>query len=400
MPPAKPTLDLLRSLTDAHVLQALMGEPRLTRAELAERTGISKPTVSESVRRLEAAGVVLDTGARTTGRGGVGTYYTISDAAGCALVIAIAPEGVVAETIDPRGTVRARATGTVERAADPVRVRRTVRATARRGATERGLPVRLAVVSAADPVDRRTGRLVHLPDAPFLLGELSPVAALDGLVVGPVLVDNDVNWAARAERNARPERLEDFGYLYLGDGLGCAIVADGVVLRGHGGLAGEIAHLVTVGARGEATAFTEVFAQLGLRRPGTKAFDVDAVRLALDVDSAAARETLDAVAAAISGVVAAIVALADPEVAILGGPWGADPRVVAAVDAQCRRLPRPVAVRAATVVVDAPLVGARQHALEQLRSTIAEDGARSETLSTSATPTGSVRRAGSVTPGK
>jgi hypothetical protein len=29
---------------------------------------------------------------------------------------------------------------------------------------------RLAVVSAADPVDRATGRLVHLPDSPFLLG--------------------------------------------------------------------------------------------------------------------------------------------------------------------------------------------------------------------------------------
>jgi hypothetical protein len=30
------------------------------------------------------------------------------------------------------------------------------------------------MVSAAHPVNRRTGRLVHLPDAPFLLGELDP----------------------------------------------------------------------------------------------------------------------------------------------------------------------------------------------------------------------------------
>ncbi len=45
MAPAKPSLDLLRSLTDEHVLRALMEQRRLTRAELAARTGLSKPTV-------------------------------------------------------------------------------------------------------------------------------------------------------------------------------------------------------------------------------------------------------------------------------------------------------------------------------------------------------------------
>jgi predicted NBD/HSP70 family sugar kinase len=65
------------------------------------------------------------------------------------------------------------------------------------------------------------------------------------LVSGPVHVDNDVNWAARAERGAGAERLEDYVYVHLGEGLGCAVVADGDVVRGHGGLAGEIAHLLT-----------------------------------------------------------------------------------------------------------------------------------------------------------
>jgi DNA-binding Lrp family transcriptional regulator len=76
--PAKPSLDLLRSLTDEHVLRALMASPRMTRAELASRTGISKPTVSESVRRLTAAGLIHDTGARTSGRGRVGSYYALA----------------------------------------------------------------------------------------------------------------------------------------------------------------------------------------------------------------------------------------------------------------------------------------------------------------------------------
>ena len=69
MATTKPTLGLLRSLSDEHVLRALMAERRATRAELAVATGLSKPTVSESVRRLAQAGVVLATGEHTTGRG-------------------------------------------------------------------------------------------------------------------------------------------------------------------------------------------------------------------------------------------------------------------------------------------------------------------------------------------
>ena len=39
-------------------------------------------------------------------------------------------------------------------------------------------PVRLAMVSAADPVDRASGRTVHLPGAPFLLGVLDILGIL------------------------------------------------------------------------------------------------------------------------------------------------------------------------------------------------------------------------------
>ena len=77
MAPTKPTLELLRSLSDEHVLRALMAQRQATRAEIAAATGLSKPTVSESVRRLSESGSVVDTGERTTGRGRVGTYYAL-----------------------------------------------------------------------------------------------------------------------------------------------------------------------------------------------------------------------------------------------------------------------------------------------------------------------------------
>jgi predicted NBD/HSP70 family sugar kinase len=368
---AKPSLELLRSLTDEHVLRALLAEPRLTRAELATRTGISKPTVSESVRRLAAAGLLQDTGERTTGRGRVGSYYALAADVGRALVAVIAPQGVVAEILDVRGRVIARADAPVGRAAPPAEVTRLLRETAGRARREAtgDSPVRLAVVSAADPVDRTSGRLVHLPDAPFLVGELSPAEALAPLVAGPVRVDNDVNWAARAERGAAPDgELDDFGYLHLGDGLGCAVVSDGEVRRGHGGLAGEIAHVVTTGARGRATHFTEVFAELGLRRAGSTAIDTARVLDAVARRDARSVATRTRLAEAVCGVVAALAALTDPGAVVLGGSWG--PAILPDVATAFARHPRPVPLRAPRVTGEPSLSGARQQALHDLRDAV------------------------------
>src|SRR5215471_3774986 len=280
MDPARPSLELLRSLTDEHVLRALMRQQRLTRAELAAETGISKPTVGESVHRLVDAGLVADTGQRTAGgrgRGRVGVYYALADGIGAALAVSIAPTGIVAECIDAYGEVVSRAEEQISRSARPEQAAAALRIAAARARHDAGLTPRLAAVSAADPVDRATGRLIHLPDAPFLVGELDPVQILASHVDGPVSVDNDVNWAARHEQAARErggQSMDDFAYLYLGEGLGCALVADGEVRRGHHGLAGEVSHVLTAGPGRAAIPFTAVFDRLGVRQPGSAAIDV------------------------------------------------------------------------------------------------------------------------------
>src|SRR4051794_2385001 len=320
-----------------------MAHKRATRAEIAAATGLSKPTISESVRRLEAAGAITDTGERTTGRGRIGTYYALAPTTGRALVAGLAPEGIVVETIDVYGDVVSRA----EALAHGSSVGQALRELAGDG------PYRLAVISAADPVDRETGRLVELPDAPFLVGALDPPALLAGVVEGPVTVDNDVNWAARAEG-----RAHDFVYLYLGEGLGCAVVSDDEVRRGHAGVAGEIAHLVTVGPGGAAMRLTEVFAALGLRRAGSTAIDVEALLASPHGD----------VARAVCGVLSALVALADPAVVVLGGPWG--PALLETIREEFARAPRHVPVEAAAVEAEPALSAARAAALHQLREAV------------------------------
>jgi predicted NBD/HSP70 family sugar kinase len=380
--PAKPTLELLRSLSDEHVLRALMSRERATRAELATATGLSKPTVSESIRRLSASGAVVDTGARTTGRGRVGSYYALPASTGRALVVSLAPEGIVAEAVDVLGRVVARSQAVVTRAPGAGKVARTLKRVAGEVADQSSGSFRLAVVSAADPVDRRSGRLVELPDAPFLLGRLDPPRILAELVDGPVTVDNDVNWAARAEHtHGRAAGIEDFVYLYLGEGLGCAVLTDGDVRRGHVGLAGEIAHVVTVGPGGAAMRLTDVFAALGLRRPDSTAIDVPALVHAVQPDTQAADEVRTVLARAVAGVLSAAIALTDPAMILIGGTWGRHPAMLGALAREFANAPRNVAVEPAAIDDEPALAAVRETALQQLRDAVVTAAAPTSTSS-------------------
>lgn len=367
-----PSLDLLRSLSDEHVLGALIDHPRLTRTELAELTGISKPTVSESVRRLVAAGLVLDTGERTTGRGRSGSYFALSPALPGALVIAIAPDAVTVERVDVRSHVHARTQRLLTAPTRPATVRRALEAAASEAVSDTGAGARpmpsLAVVSASDPVDRATGRLVHLPDSPFLIGEFDPVAELSGFVSGEVVVDNDVNWAARAEAmEVGSAQGGDFAYLHLGAGLGCAVVADGVVLRGYGGLAGEIAHVITRDRRGRAVTFTEFFAAVGLRRADSAAVDVEALLRRANAGGRAGAAFRASLGEAIAGALTAVIALADPGEVVVGGEWGSDSVVIEAARSALATAPRTVSLRAPACTDEPALVGVRSQAVAMLR---------------------------------
>lgn len=371
---ARPSLGLLRTLTDEHVLRALMRNRRLTRAELAVETGISKPSVGESVRRLTETGLLADTGERTPGgrgRGRVGSYYALAEDTGGALAVSIAPEGVTAELVDAYGDTVSRAETEIGRPARPEQVSAALRS-ASAGVVGGWRPApRAAVVSAAGPVDRATGRLVRLPDEPFILGDLDAAAVLRPLVGGPVVVDNDVNWAARAERdNADARPGSDFAYLFLGEGLGAAIVSNGEVVRGHAGLAGEIAHVITPGPGGRPVPFIDVFGALGLRQPGSTAIDVRRLLAEASGSEPAAAATRDVLAGAVSGVLAALTALADPRLVIIGGSWGSQPAVLESIAAAAAALPRRVLLQPSVIASEPSLTGARAEALRLLRSAI------------------------------
>ena len=65
---------------------------------------------------------------------------------------------------------------------------------------------------------------------------------------------------------------------------------------------------------------------------------------------------------------AAAVALADPAVVLVGGPWGRS--VLAALAREFAQAPRHVPVEAAAVDDEPALAGARETALQQLRDAV------------------------------
>ena len=91
---------------------------------------------------------------------------------------------------------------------------------------------------------------------------------------------------------------------------------------------------------------------------------------AVDADSGRADGVLAALAEAISGVLAALVALTDPQLVVVGGTWGSHPAVLQAVSDRSARLPRPVPLRPAQVIAEPALAGARDDALRDLRAAI------------------------------
>jgi predicted NBD/HSP70 family sugar kinase len=360
-----PSLDLLRQLTDSHVLDQLLTHDELTRSEIAARSGISKPTISESVRRLVSAGLLAESGRQVGRPGRAGTYYRLRDDAGVALALSAGPDGMILETCDLRGEVVARQQHEVPSPAVAAVLGPILTGTVTAATASAPGPVRAWALSLAGPVDQHSGRLVHLPDSPFLVDELDPRALVGHLVAAPLQVDNDVNWAALAEHHAGSgQDFRHFFYCYLGPGIGGALVSDGAVLHGALGLAGELAHVRTTGPGGRSLRLVECFAAWQLLQPGTSAIDVDRLRDLLERPAASARRTRDEIATAVAGALATVTALFNPEGVVVGGPWsaaGGFDQLVA--DRLVSSAVVPAVVRTAALGPDAPLLGARGHAV-------------------------------------
>ena len=214
----------------------------LTRAALAELTGLTKTTVSTLVAELMAAGFVAESGVVRGGeRGRPGVAVGVSGARMAALGIEVNVDYLAVCVVDLTRSIRLRAR--VERDnrdTRPVDVLRDLRSLAldlvdqARGL---GLTVVGAVVAVPGPVE--DGLLYTAPNLGWR--EVPVAAALD--LPLPVDVDNEANLAALGELwfgGGEP----DFLYVSGEIGIGAGLVVGGALFRGVHGNAGELGHVV------------------------------------------------------------------------------------------------------------------------------------------------------------
>lgn len=249
---AQPAPNLIRAANDRAALQALVDRGPLTRPEIGALLGLSKPTASQLLSRLQEAGFVVPEGIREGGPGRAAELYRINPHIAHVACFDVTPERIEALVADVTGTVRGRVRLELSDQADrPGSVIDRLRAALTEACTRAGVShadlhhAVIGVQGALNPATGRLGYAAHLPDwrIPDLLRTLS-----DGLGV-PTSVENDVNLVALAEMAqgvARSHR--NFVLLWASDGLGMALVLEGSLYRGATGGAGEVGYMPVPGA--------------------------------------------------------------------------------------------------------------------------------------------------------
>ncbi|MFI0115781.1 ROK family transcriptional regulator [Streptomyces globisporus] len=240
---------VLRAMNDRAALDLLLEHGPLSRTRVGKLTGLSKPTASQLLARLEAAGLVVATGTSEGRPGPNAQLYTVNPRAAHVAGLDVNGQRIVAAVADVTGaTVGQFELATPGRHADSV-VRQV--ADALDGAVkDAGLTradVHRIVIGTPGAFDPGTGRLryaSHLPGwhSPTLLDELAAFLPM------PVEYENDVNLVAVAEQRLGAARgHEDFVLLWNEEGLGAALVINGRLHRGFTGGAGEVGFLPVPG---------------------------------------------------------------------------------------------------------------------------------------------------------
>ncbi|HZR92961.1 MAG TPA: ROK family transcriptional regulator [Gaiellaceae bacterium] len=243
---------LLRRLNSVAVLRAIRGEGPLSRAELARRTGLSKPTVNDVVEFLLTSGYVREQVGDGEGRprrpGRRARLLSFRSDLGHVLGIDVGADKVLALVADLDGEVLAS-----ERRKTAGRDRRSAKAliglvedAARRVIDAAGLrPDGLMAAGVGTPgiVDRDSGRITLAPQLGDWEGiELGPT--LERSFGCPVLVENEVRLSLLAERwRGAARTITDAFFVQLGVGIGGGVLIGGEVYRGASGAAGEIGYV-------------------------------------------------------------------------------------------------------------------------------------------------------------
>ena len=330
--------------TAGDLLQLIRSGRGASRSDLVRLTGLSRTAVQSRLSALIGAGLVLagDERASTGGRPAGGLDFNHD--AGVVLAAAIGGSRSQLAVFDLEGRELAASAVGHEVGASPESV--MPQAAQRLEALLAGLPdpgpvlgTGISLPGTVDPV-----RGVSL-DSPVMIGwdgvDLAGyLRHLTDSRPGPVLVGNDADVLARSERLGHALAFDDLLVVKASTGLGLGILAEGRIVSGHLGGAGEIGHIKVDAARGRRcrcgdTGCLETLAAgwalvARLRdegHPVNHVRDLAAFAVAGDAD---ARAVIRESGRLLGEVLAVAINLLNPQAVVLGGDMAAAFDVLAA----------------------------------------------------------------------
>ncbi|WP_114948446.1 ROK family transcriptional regulator [Microvirga calopogonii] len=373
---------VVRQLSARAVVETVLKAGPISRAELSRMTGLSKQTISDVIRDLEKDGWVREQGQVQGAVGRKAVTYEICPDAAFVLGVDLGGTKVHLALADLAGTV-------VAEVAEPTDQRGGLKVIEQIGllteglAKQAGVPrhrIRGGAIGSPGVIDPRSGGITIAPNIPGL--DVIDVPVLLKQHLGfDVNIENDVNLAAIGEQwQGNHRSVHTFAFIAVGTGIGMGIVADGRLIRGARGGAGEIAYLPVGGdpfdsrnhlvgtlemATGSA-AIVQRYIGLG----GASGATVRDIFDHLEEDEAA-RATIGEVARTIATAIVAIHSIIDPALIIMGGSIGVRPELKVALEQHLSRcMANPVPIEISSLGSRAALVGAIGTALTHLHRSL------------------------------
>jgi len=369
----------LRETNDRTALSLLLQHGSLTRNRIGQLSGLSKPTASQIVSRLESTGLIQVVGEISGGRGPNAVTYGVRPDRVLGVAVDINESVIRSTVVDARGTdhpvVETRLLGDDDRSA-VADLRTAIEAASLASATSASA-VRLVCVGVQGSVNPRTDELSFI-DTLRGWPRTGVRRQLEAFLGRTVHIENDVNFAAIAERSeGAGAGASSFALLWMDDGLGLAVDLDGTVHRGSAGGAGEIGYLpvprVAPDIDSDAGDLQDLIGGPAViriaRRHGVEGTDARSVALAL-ADHPHRGAVFAEIAPRIALGIVPVLAILDPEVVVIGGPIGiaGGDRLATLVHTEIERdQPWRPRIRGSAVAGDPVLRGARYTLMQQVR---------------------------------
>ncbi|MCF7754854.1 ROK family protein [Paenibacillus xylanexedens] len=246
------TPQYIRNLNENLIMDALITQGTMSRAEISRQTGLSKPTVSLAVEHLIDRNLVREMGRADNAQGRKATLIRFNETAYYVCGIDIGATRIRIALSDLNGEIIAYRTYPMVVQEAYERAEATMLELLRSHMNElldenhlNWDQIQCIGFGIPGVVLPESGRINRIVDPLAGLEEAFSLESLSGAFPCEVILENVVNLAALGEyRSGAAAGYPLFVFFSIGTGTGAGIMVNGQLLRGLGGLTGEIAEML------------------------------------------------------------------------------------------------------------------------------------------------------------